>query len=86
MRYDGLDVTNAFIQTNMLPNKNSKKWVILKIISVKVEMLVDLDSEMHKKHVVFENGKKVLYVVVLRVIYEFLVSVLLFYKKFCGDL
>ena len=35
---------------------------------------------------VFENGKKVIYVVVLRAISRMLVAALLFYNKFCGDL
>ena len=35
---------------------------------------------------VFENGKKVFYVVVLRAIYGILVALLLFYKKYIGDL
>ena len=35
---------------------------------------------------VFENGKKVIYVVVLREIYGILVVLLLFYKGFCRDL
>ena len=34
----------------------------------------------------FENGKKVIYVFVLRVIYGMLVTVLLLYKKLCGYL
>ena len=35
---------------------------------------------------VFENGKILIYVAVLRAIYGMIVAFLLFYKKFCGDL
>ena len=58
----------------------------MKITGVLVDMLLELDSETYIKHVVFENGKKVIYVVVLRAIYGMLVSSLLFHNKFCGNL
>ena len=58
----------------------------MKIIGVNVDMLLELDSETYIKHVVFENGKKVIYVVVLRAIPIMLLAALLLYKKFCGDL
>ena len=32
----------------------------MKIIGVNVDMLLELDSETYSKHVVFENGKKVI--------------------------
>ena len=51
-----------------------------------MDMIVKLDSETYSKHVMFENRKKVIYVVVLRKIYEMLVAALLFQKEFCGDL
>ena len=51
-----------------------------------MEILVELNSEMYRNHVVFENGKKLIYVFVLKAVYGMLVAALLFYKKFCGDL
>ena len=45
-----------------------------------------MDSDTYSKHMVLENGKKVIYFVVLRAIYGILVAAQLFYKKFCGDL
>ena len=51
-----------------------------------MDMILELDSEMYSKHVVFENRNKFIYVVVLREIYEMLVASLLFYTKMCGDL
>ena len=81
-----MDVPNAFIQTNMPPNKYSEERVIVKIIGVLVDMLLELDSETYSKNMVFENGKKVIHVVVLREIYGMLVAALLFYNKFCGYL
>ena len=49
-------------------------------------MLLELNSETHSNHVVFKNGKKLTYTVMLRAIYGMLVAALLFYKNFCGDL
>ena len=69
-----MDVPNAFIQTNMPPKKNGKERVIMRTIGVLVDMLLELDSETYGKNVVFENGKKVIYVVVLRAIYGILLT------------
>ena len=49
-------------------------------------MLLELYSETYIKNVVFENGKKVIYVAVLRAIYGMVVSDILLYKEFCGYL
>ena len=49
-------------------------------------MLVEFDSEMYRKHVAFENGKKLIYVVLLREMHGMIEVALLFYKRFCGDL
>ena len=80
-----LDVPNAFIQTE-IPESGNDERIIMKITGVLVNMLVELDPEVYGKHVVFENKRKVLYVVVLRAIYGMLESALLFYKKFRKDL
>ena len=57
---------------------------IMKITCVLVDMLVELDSETYRNHVVLKNGKKVIYIFVLREIYDILVAELLFYKKCSG--
>ena len=46
--------------------KYGDERVIMKITGVLLGMLVVLDSEAYRKHTVFENGKKVIYIVVLR--------------------
>ena len=81
-----LDGPTTFIQTNIPPKKYGEERVITKIIGVLVNMILELDSETYKKHVVFENGNKVIYVFLLRAIYGMLVSALLFDNKFHGDL
>ena len=64
-----LDVTRTFIQTNIPTKKDGKERAIKKITGVLVEMILELDSETYSKRVVYENGKEVIYVVVLRSIY-----------------
>ena len=64
-----LDVPNAFIQKTIPPKKDDKEREIIKTTYVIVDVLVELDSDMYRKHMVFENGKKVIYVVLLRAIY-----------------
>ena len=61
-----LGVPNSFIRINMPPNKYSEQRVIMTITGLLVEMLVNLDSETYNNHVMFENGKKVIHVVVMR--------------------
>ena len=51
-----------------------------------MDMILEMDSETYINHVVLENGKKVIYVFMLREIYGMLVVALLFYKKRFGDL
>ena len=47
-----------------------------------MDMLVQLNPEVYGKYVVFENGRKVVYVVVLKAIYGMFIASLLWYKKF----
>jgi len=80
------DVPNAFIQANMPKIKRGENRVMMKITGVLVDMLVQLVSEVYGPCVVFENGKKTLYVEVLRAIYGLLQAALLWYNKFREDL
>ena len=50
----------------------------MKLTGVLVDMLVELDSDMYRTHVVSENGKKTIHVIVLRAIYGMIVAALLF--------
>ena len=52
----------------------------MKITGVLLNMLVGVDSEMYRNQVLFENGKRVIYVVLLRAIYGIILADLLFYK------
>ena len=53
---------------------------------MRVHMRLELYIEMYSKHVVFKNGKKLIYVVLLRKIYEIIVAAILVYKNFCGEI
>ena len=79
------DVPNAFIQAPMPEVKPNEDRVIMKITGVLVDMLVQLCPEVYGPYVVFENGRKLLYVQVLRAIYGMLQAALLWYKKFKND-
>ena len=80
------DIPNAFIQALMPEVEDGEERVIMKITGVLVDLLVELAPEIYGPKVVFENGKKVLYVQVLRPLYGLLVASLLWYKQFRGDL
>ena len=79
------DIPNAFIQTP-LEVIDGQDHVIMKITGDMVNMLMTLDSSKYTGYVVYENGKKVLYVKILRALYGMLISALLFYRKFKKDL
>ena len=48
---------------------------------VLVNMLVEIAPNIYKDYIVFENGKKVLYLLALKAIYGLLKNTLLFYKN-----
>ena len=60
--------------------KNDEEHVIMKITGVLVGMLVQLSPEVYGPYVVYEKGKKVVYVQVLRAIYRMLQAALLWQK------
>ena len=61
-----LDIPNAFIQAKLKKNKkNGKQRVVMNITGVLVDILVKLAPEIYAAYVVYENGKRVLYVEVL---------------------
>ena len=80
-----MDIPNAFIQTpvHVKPGENR---IVMRITGVLVDMLVQLDPGLYGPCVVYEKGKKVLYVEVLRAIYGMLKSAMLFYNKIKKDL
>ena len=81
-----MDVPNTFIQATMPEVKEGQERVIMKITGVLVDMMIDMAAEVYSDYVVYEKGRKVLYVVVLKAIYGMLQAALLWYKKFQKDL
>ena len=79
------DIPNTFIKTPM-PEAKVGERVIMKITGVLVDLLVKIAPETYGPYVVFESGKKVLYVELLKAMYGQLIAALLWYNKFRGDL
>ena len=80
------DVPNAFIQTGVPEPEEGEDRIIMKITGVLVDYLIEIAPEVYGPYVVYQNGKKVLYVQVLKALYGMLVASLLWYKKFRSDL
>ena len=80
-----LDIPNAFIQA-ILPKAKVGERVIMKLRGEVVDWLVELDPLSYLDKVVYEKGKKVLYLEVLRALYGMLVAALEWYKKIKADL
>ena len=81
------DIPNAFIQTP-LPEERLKgsERIFMKIEGRLVDLMTDLDPDLYGPHIVYERGKKVVYVQVLRAIYGMLISAVLWYEKLRGEL
>ena len=78
-----LDLPNAYIQT-LMP-EDAKTRVMMKITGSLVDMMIKIDPT-YRDYVVMENGKRVIYVQVLRAIYGMLEAGMLWYKKLRADL
>ncbi|CAJ1947514.1 unnamed protein product [Cylindrotheca closterium] len=65
--------------------KEGEDRIYMKITGMMVQILFDMAPE-YREYVVLENGKREIYVRVLRAIYGMLQSSLLFYNQFQSDL
>ena len=68
------------------PTEKGDDRVIMKITGELVDLLIKLSPCTYEGYVVYENQRKVIYVVVLRAINGMLVASLLFYRKLRKDL
>ena len=75
------DIPNAFIQAEMPSIKDGQERVIMKITGVLVGLLTEINPNLFGPKVVFENGRHVIYVWVLKAIYGMVEAALLWYKK-----
>ena len=81
------DVPNAFVQANMpAAQLQVGDRVIMKVTGSLAKVLVQLDPNKYEKFMVFENGRPVIYLIVLKAIYGLLVAALIWYQKFRTDL
>ena len=79
------DIPNAFIQTDLPAPQDGEARVVMKVTGLLVDYLIEIDPE-YRDYVVFDRGKKVLYLVILKAIYGMLEASLLFYKRLRNDL
>jgi len=80
-----LDIPNAFVQTDVRQKEGDEK-IIMKIRGQLVEILLEISPVTYKDYVVYENGKKVLYVQIMKALYGIMKSSLLYYNKFRKDI
>ena len=81
-----LDVPNAFVQTPMPETKPGEDRVIMRVEGTLAEELVRIDPDRYSPFLVYEKGRPVLYVIVMKALYGMLIASLLWYKKFRKDL
>ena len=58
----------------------------MKLRGMLADMLVEIAPEVHADFVTYQNGKKILYVSMLKPFYSMLKASLLYYKKFILDI
>ena len=80
------DIPNAFIQAEMPNIKDGSERILMKIGGSLVDMLLDINPALYGSKIVYENGKKVVYVWIIRAIYGMLEAAILWYKKFRKEL
>lgn len=80
-----LGIPNAFIQAKV-PKKPRGEQIVMKIRGVLVDWLVEMDPHQYAPFVVYEDGKKVLYVEILQALYGMLIASLTWYRKLRADL
>ena len=81
-----LDIPNAFIQATMPVTSAGEDRVIMKLGGLLLDLLLEIAPEIYADYVVLDNGKRVLYLLVVRALYGMLVSALLWYKQFRKEL
>jgi hypothetical protein len=81
------DIPNAFVQTDIPEHKLEKgKRIIMKIRGALVDILIEMNPDKYSKYVTNENGRRVIYVMMLKALYGMIESSLLYYKKFKKDI
>jgi len=80
------DIPNAFIQASLENLKDGDEKVVMKVTGMLVDLLVKVAPDVYGPFSVFKNGRKVLYLQVLKALYGMLQAALLWYKTFCSDL
>ena len=77
------DVPGAYLHAKM-PNENGKQ-ILLKIKGEFVDLMCEVNPNF-KKDVIYENGMKVLYLIILRALYGCIQSALLWYNLYSNIL
>jgi len=80
-----LDIPNAFVQTT-IPQGKTDERIMMEIRGVLVDMLVGMSPETYKDYVVYENGKTMLYVQLMKALYGMMKASVLYYKKIRNDI
>jgi hypothetical protein len=74
------DIPGAFMQSKM------EGKVIMKLEGVMAEIIRKINPEQYEKHTVYERGKPVIYVVLLKALYGTLQAALLFWENLSSQL
>jgi hypothetical protein len=74
------DIPGAFMQSKM------EGKVIMKLEGVMADIIQKIDPQQYEKHTVYERGKPVIYVILLKALYRTLQAALLFWENLSSQL
>ena len=76
-----VDIPGAFMQVDM-----DDEEVIMRLTGKMVELLIEIDPEMYRPHLIYERGEPVLYVELLKALYGTIRAARLFWEKLSKQL
>jgi hypothetical protein len=74
------DISGAFMQSKM------EGKVIMKLEGVMADLIPKIDPQQYEKHTVYERGKPIIYVILLKALYGTLQAALLFWENLSSQL
>ena len=79
------DIPNAFIQASIPATEDGEDRIVMKLTGILLDLLVSQAPELYGPYVVMQDGKRILYLQVMKALYGMLVAAFLWYRKFRED-
>ena len=78
-----LNIPNVFVHTEV---SQRKEKIIMKIRGALVNILLEICPGVYDDYVIYEGDNKLVYVIMLKVLYGMMIASVLYYKRFIKDI